>query len=107
MDSAGQTPVPRHVQEDNNKKDLSRHKRKQIVSALLCECNDGAFLSCLRHGTLKDVAEMIHVHPKTITQIWTRAWQILQILRFMRSESPPRKTNRQSKEEMGSSGSLQ
>ena len=73
MDCAPQTPLLRHVRDHNSKKDLTGHKRQQIVSALLCKCKDGALFGYLRHGALKDLAETFHVHPKMIKQIWTCA----------------------------------
>ena len=66
MDSAPQTPLLRHVRDHNSKKDLTGHKRQQIVSALLCKCKDGALFGYLRHGALKDLAETFHVHLKTV-----------------------------------------
>ena len=77
MDSAPQTPPLRHDRDHNSKKDLSGHEHKEIVSALLCESKYGALLGPLRHSAFKELAEMFHVHPKTIKQISSSGLSIM------------------------------
>jgi len=65
-----QQPPP---QQGRMKRELTSDERKQIVSRLLTEAQQGGDVGKFPRGTITAVAADFHVCRKTITNIWTRA----------------------------------
>ena len=83
-----QQPPP---QQGRMKRELTSDERKQIVSRLLTEAQQGGDVGKFPRGTITAVAADFHVCRKTITNIWTRAQENYADPTLRQYQASPRK----------------